>query len=291
MADPHEVLGVPPEADQATVRSAYRRLLKEHHPDHGGSTERFIRVREAYEALSDGHGRSADGGGLAAQVAGTIRRDADDSRASRVPPADGGSGTSGGSVTGGGSASSGRAATSDGTAASSGAPSGDGTRASPGTATARASSGPDGLELVAFADGLTLRLTAVTDRLPAGALLPDHVEPGRRVAACFLVENVAAEPATWEPRRVRFVDAGGERHHPSVYRPKRRSLPAGWRGDDLEVDPGVRARSFILSRSLPEDVAIEAVVYHQPTEAGPDRRVRFEVDDAVRGALDRDPFE
>ncbi len=52
MADPYTVLGVPRTASDEEIRSAYRRLVKLHHPDHnGGSAEaarRFEAVQEAY---------------------------------------------------------------------------------------------------------------------------------------------------------------------------------------------------------------------------------------------------
>lgn len=48
---PHEILGVAPDAPAATVKGAYRELLKERHPDHGGSTAAFHELQEAKEAL------------------------------------------------------------------------------------------------------------------------------------------------------------------------------------------------------------------------------------------------
>lgn len=247
MSEPHEVLDVPRDADERTVRAAYRELLKEHHPDHGGSIERFTRIKEAYETIVDGN--RADGG-LAAGV-----------RASTGARRAGGRTRPGSQET-------------DGTA----------------PATAQPTTGAHGLELVAESGGLRVRLTAVTDRLPAAALLPEHVDPGRRVAACFHVQSDPAGTATWRARGLRFLGSDGERHLPSVYRPKRRRLPDPWRGDDVDLDPGQTVRSFVLSRALPEDLAVEAVVYDHSQSVGPDRRMRFDLDDSVRDALDRDPF-
>jgi len=51
---PFEVLGIEPDADDATVRDAYRRRVKEAHPDRGGSTREFQRVKEAYEKIQNG---------------------------------------------------------------------------------------------------------------------------------------------------------------------------------------------------------------------------------------------
>jgi curved DNA-binding protein CbpA len=52
MRSPYETLGVAANATDAEVRSAYRRLVQLHHPDHNGgsveSTRRFEEVQEAY---------------------------------------------------------------------------------------------------------------------------------------------------------------------------------------------------------------------------------------------------
>ncbi|MFB6126986.1 MAG: ferredoxin Fer [Halolamina sp.] len=51
MDSPHEVLGVDPGVGEAAVDDAYRRRVKEAHPDQGGSTEEFLLVRSAYEEI------------------------------------------------------------------------------------------------------------------------------------------------------------------------------------------------------------------------------------------------
>jgi ferredoxin len=48
------VLGVEHGADEAAVERAYRRRVKEAHPDHGGSQRAFARVRAAYDAIQSG---------------------------------------------------------------------------------------------------------------------------------------------------------------------------------------------------------------------------------------------
>lgn len=49
-----EVLGVDPTADGDTVQQAYRRLVKDAHPDTAdGDEETFKRVKTAYETLSE----------------------------------------------------------------------------------------------------------------------------------------------------------------------------------------------------------------------------------------------
>lgn len=49
--DFYAVLGLSPTADPQTIRSAYRRAAREHHPDRGGSAEKFHRIQEAWEVL------------------------------------------------------------------------------------------------------------------------------------------------------------------------------------------------------------------------------------------------
>lgn len=50
---PHKVLGVAPDAPPAVVKGAYRELLMERHPDHGGSREEFEQLQAAKEAMLD----------------------------------------------------------------------------------------------------------------------------------------------------------------------------------------------------------------------------------------------
>jgi len=51
---PFEVLGIDRDADDATVVDAYRRRVKEAHPDRGGSTAEFRAVQTAYERIRSG---------------------------------------------------------------------------------------------------------------------------------------------------------------------------------------------------------------------------------------------
>jgi curved DNA-binding protein CbpA len=50
-ATPYEVLGVNPSASEDELRRAYRRLLRESHPDTGGNTARFVAVQLAWERI------------------------------------------------------------------------------------------------------------------------------------------------------------------------------------------------------------------------------------------------
>jgi len=66
VASPYEVLGVDPDADERAIVEAYRRRVKEAHPDHGGSAAEFGRVKTAYEELMDPDRPAAPGDGAAA---------------------------------------------------------------------------------------------------------------------------------------------------------------------------------------------------------------------------------
>jgi hypothetical protein len=51
--NPHEVLGVAPNATPSDIKSAYRKLAKEHHPDRNGGSEasarKFQEIQNAYD--------------------------------------------------------------------------------------------------------------------------------------------------------------------------------------------------------------------------------------------------
>ncbi|WP_412069440.1 J domain-containing protein [Rubrivirga sp. IMCC43871] len=50
--DPFRVLSLPYDAAPGDVRSAFRRLARQTHPDQGGSADAFLHVRLAYDVLT-----------------------------------------------------------------------------------------------------------------------------------------------------------------------------------------------------------------------------------------------
>jgi molecular chaperone DnaJ len=52
-ANYYDILGVKKSASTDEVKKAFRRLARKHHPDAGGSEEKFKEINEAYEVLSD----------------------------------------------------------------------------------------------------------------------------------------------------------------------------------------------------------------------------------------------
>ena len=51
--DPYEILGVGRDADGAAIRTAFRRLAKESHPDSGGTADAFVLGQKAQDLLLD----------------------------------------------------------------------------------------------------------------------------------------------------------------------------------------------------------------------------------------------
>jgi len=54
----YETLGVADTATPEEVKSAYRKLAKQHHPDLGGDVTKFQQITEAYETLADADKRA-----------------------------------------------------------------------------------------------------------------------------------------------------------------------------------------------------------------------------------------
>jgi DnaJ domain len=86
--DPYRTLGIVPGASLNEIRSAYRRLAKQYHPDAAGdrALPRFLAIQAAYERLVDAEGRLRPVGGASSATrkgSETWRADATRARASR----------------------------------------------------------------------------------------------------------------------------------------------------------------------------------------------------------------
>lgn len=57
MESPFDILRIDPDADESEIDRAYRRRVKESHPDHGGTAREFQRVRAAYREIVDDDSR------------------------------------------------------------------------------------------------------------------------------------------------------------------------------------------------------------------------------------------
>lgn len=55
--DYYRILGVAKNASGEEIKRAYRRLAQQHHPDKGGSQDKFKEINEAYQVLSDSQKR------------------------------------------------------------------------------------------------------------------------------------------------------------------------------------------------------------------------------------------
>lgn len=51
LKEAREILGVDASADSKEIKSRYRSLAAQHHPDHGGDEETFKRVNKAYDTI------------------------------------------------------------------------------------------------------------------------------------------------------------------------------------------------------------------------------------------------
>ncbi len=57
--DPYKILGVSSQASSAEIKSAYRELVKRHHPDAGGDARKILSLNAAWEILRDPEHRRA----------------------------------------------------------------------------------------------------------------------------------------------------------------------------------------------------------------------------------------
>lgn len=85
---PYEVLGVASTATQDDIRRAYRRMLRQTHPDTGGDSARFVAVQEAWTLLGTPEDRAAYDRGHARSGSSTGASWATPSSSGAARPAD-----------------------------------------------------------------------------------------------------------------------------------------------------------------------------------------------------------
>lgn len=262
MDRPYTVLGLEPDADREVVRSAYRSLLKEHHPDQGGSMDAFLRVKRAYEAIQHREERTA----------------ATQSAATKTATTDGGATTRDQNVNW-------RLADDE-----------------TGATVSRAESTPccAGVGLEIDGDYLGLRLVSLVRKTALNGITwtTGGTDP-RRPLAWFTVENTSDRQLRWRGnQKTIFVGSDGERYEPSgTHRASDTILPRDWSGSSVALDPGDAVRTVVIAEALPNDVEIDRVEYTQPlgnrlSSVAADERERFvfDIDSTTRSQLAERPF-
>lgn len=262
MDRPYTVLGLDPGADLDAVRSAYRSLLKEHHPDQGGSTEAFLRIKRAYEAIQERSGgdsdrsssaqtKTATDGGATTRDQNTNWRLSSDERVTEH---------------------------SDATPMSCCA----------------------GIGLGLQGEYASLTLVSLVEEAPLDGITwnTEDDDPKRPLAYCT-VENTSDRPFRWRGNQsTTFVGTDGEKYDPSGrFRPSDTLLPDGWRGSDVELDPGETMRTVVICERLPPSVEVGRISYTQTLFGGDgetgvtDReRFAFAIGSGTRPQLSRQPF-
>lgn len=264
MDRPYTVLGLDPGADLDTVRSAYRSLLKEHHPDQGGSTEAFLRIKRAYEAIQE-----RSGGGSEQSTSATAQTK---------------------------TATDGGATMRDQNA--NWRLSGDERVTEHSDATPMSCCAGIGLGLQG--EYATLTLVSLVEEAPLDGIAwnTEDDQPKRRVAY-LTVENTSDRPFRWRgTQSTTFVGTDGEKYDPSRrFRPSDTLLPDDWRGSDVELDPGETMRTVVICERLPPSVGVGRISYTQTLFGGDgepgvtDReRFAFAIGAGTRPQLSRRPF-
>ena len=55
---PYLILGIDKTATKEQAQKAYRKLVKQHHPDVGGNSDTFKRINEAYDNFVNPHSQA-----------------------------------------------------------------------------------------------------------------------------------------------------------------------------------------------------------------------------------------
>lgn len=260
MDRPHSVLGVEPGADEDAVRDAYRSLMKDHHPDHGGSTEEFIRIKEAYEAIQRDD--------AAAAGAGAVRRSTDGGTATRA-----------------------------GTAP---APAGGVERTEHADSTAVECCTGIGLELRGEYLNLRLVALVEDADLTEYVASHMLDEDEKRAVAFIVIENTSDRTVRWRGSQcLSFVGNDGCAYGTAgEYCASDPKLASDWTGSDVAVDPGAQLRTVVIADELPDGVDVAELEYTQNVFAQrgagsgieDKERFRLAVASSVKPMLSRPPF-
>ncbi len=268
MDRPYSVLGVTPDADEEVVRDAYRSLMKDHHPDHGGSTEKFIRIKEAYDAIQ--RNDAAASAGRTGQ-SGSVRRSTDGGTTTKP----GGSGTH---------------------------------AARDGAVELTEHADPDavdcctGVGLELRGEYLTLRLVALVENADLTEFVASHMLEGNeeRPVAFVAVESTGDRTIRWRGNQcLSFVGSDGASYESAgAYCASDPKLPADWTGSDVTVEPGAQLRAVVIAEELPSDVTVTELAYTQNVFARrggrsgieDKERFRIPVRTSVKPLLSQAPF-
>ncbi len=260
MDRPYTVLGLDPDADIDAVRSAYRSLLKEHHPDQGGSTEAFLRIKRAYEAIQERSGSGSD-------------------RSSSAQTA-----TDGGATTRDQNANWRLSSDERVTEHSDATP----------------TSCYVGIGLGLRGEYADLTLVSLVEEAPLGGIAwnTEDDEPERPLAY-FTVKNTSDRSFRWRgTQSTTFVGTDGKEYDPSGrFRASDTLLPDDWRGSDVELDPGETMRTVVICERLPPSVGVGRISYTQTLFGGDGKtgvtdreRFAFAIGAGNRPQLSRRPF-
>lgn len=258
MDRPYTVLGLEPNADRDAVRSAYRSLLKEHHPDQGGSTDAFLRVKRAYEAIQS--------------------RDTSQQTASKTATTDGGTTTRTQNVNW--------------------RLSNDETERKESRAESTPCCAGVGLEIDGEHLTLTLVSLVTEAPLTGITWNPNDTDPRRPLAWFTVENTSDRPLRWRGSQRTAFIGSNGDRYEPSgTYRASDTVLPEDWKGSSVELDPGAAVRTVVVAEDIPKDVEIDRITYTQPlgapgSSAGwtEDEQFVFDIDTPARSQLTERPF-
>ncbi|WP_436343106.1 J domain-containing protein [Natronorubrum sp. FCH18a] len=253
----YDILGVSLDADQKEIKRAYRALIKEHHPDHGGSQERFFQLKRAYEAATGIDAETNTDLGVLEDRESTEDKHPENvyGRSLSKPESD---------------------------------PTYD-----PKSKVCRSKTG---YELRADGDLLTVSLVALTDNVLLSSLAGEINSNIRRPVAFFEVKNTSDKPLEWHGQaNTTFIGDDGFMYEGSdIISPYATALPERWCATQVLLEPGRVLDAVVIAQNVPKEVSIKTVIYTQDliNEAAEDtERYLFDIKPEVRNTLNCIPFD